>query len=194
MNRDVYPVGMTEGSGPQLGRVLIDRERIAQRVGELGEQIAADLVHGEPSANVVFMPVLVGSFIFAADLVRTMPVMLSMRLVTVSSYPGAAIQSKGARLRGQVPHDLGGRHVIVVDDILDTGQTLTLLRELILDQEPASLRICVLLRKIRPSMPDIHADYVGFDVPDVFVVGYGLDHSGRYRNLPDIVELVEPGK
>ena len=120
-----------------------------------------------------------------------------MQLVTVSSYPGAAIRSKGARLKGQVPRDLAGKHVLVVDDILDTGQTLSLLRDLILEQRPASLRICVLLHKVHDDphtaqAMGVKADYVGFTVPDVFVVGYGLDHDGCHRNLPDIVELVEP--
>jgi hypoxanthine phosphoribosyltransferase len=179
------------------GAVLIDRSRIARRVHELGDEIARDLaedLNGQDPASIVFMPVLVGSFIFAADLVRAMPVMMSMQLVTVSSYPGAAIQSKGARLKGQVPQDLAGKHVIVVDDILDTGQTLSLLRDLILEQRPASLRICVLLHKVHEAdnALGVRADYVGFTVPDVFVVGYGLDHDGRHRNLPDIVELVEP--
>lgn len=179
----------------QPGVVLIDRDQIATRVHELAAQIAGDLDGADP-ASIVFIPVLVGSFIFAADLVRAMPVMMSMRLVTVSSYPGAAVQSKGARLKGQIPTDLAGRHVIIVDDILDTGQTLLLLRDLILEQRPASLRSCVLLHKVhdeenRDLRCDIQADYVGFDVPDVFVVGYGLDLDGKYRNLPDIVQLAE---
>ena len=186
---------LVDPRGFHPGAVLIDRDRIATRVHELAQEIAHDLDEADPS-SIVFMPVLVGAFIFAADLVRQMPVMMSMRLVTVSSYPGAAVQSKGARLKGQIPADLEGRNVIVVDDILDTGQTLTLLRDLILAQKPASLRICVLLHKVRAGGDDaqrrgVHADYVGFEVPDVFVVGYGLDHDGRYRNLPDIVELAE---
>lgn len=210
---------LVDPRGFHPGAVLIDRDRIAARVHELAGQIAHDLDGADPS-SIVFMPVLVGAFIFAADLVRQMPVMMSMRLVTVSSYPGTAVQSKGARLKGQIPSDLAGRHVIVVDDILDTGQTLTLLRDLILEQKPASLRICVLLHKVREGahggdgadsghaqksedsgdaregadstrLCRFRADYVGFEIPDVFVVGYGLDHDGRYRNLPDIVELAE---
>lgn len=189
---------MTPDAPPQLGRVLIDSARIAQRVRQLGRNIAEDLGESslgssaEATDGVVFMPVMVGAFIFAADLVRAMPVMMSMRLVTVSSYPGTRIDSRGARLQGEIPTELAGRHVLVVDDILDSGRTLALLRKLILEQRPASLRVCVLLRKERPRDADVQPDFVGFDVPDTFVVGYGLDHDGRYRNLCDICAL-EPG-
>jgi len=180
------------------GRVLITRDAIAERTRALGEEIARDLHEAlsregdaaEEGKRIVLLPVLTGAIVFAADLIRRMPMNLSMGLVTVSSYPGASTTSKGARLRGDLPKNLGGRHVVVVDDILDTGQTLGLLRDMILEQRPASLRICVLLRKmgVRRDV-DVEADYVGFDIPNEFVVGYGLDHDGMYRNLPDIVAM-----
>lgn len=180
------------------GRVLIDRVKIAARIAELGEEIARDLIldlnsedlGADASDRVVILPVLTGAIIFTADLVRHMPLNLSMRMVTVSSYPGASKMSKGAKLRSELPTDLAGRHILVIDDILDTGQTLGLLHGMISEQNPASIRICVLLDKQGVQRKhDITADYVGFQIPDAFVVGCGLDHDGLYRNLPDIVAL-----
>lgn len=182
----------------EVGRTLIDRERIRRRVGEMGRALSADLTRelaeeGQDAANhpdrIVMLPVLTGAVVFVADLIREMPMRLSMRVVTVSSYPGASTTSKGAMLRGALPADLKGRHVVVVDDILDTGQTLGLLRDLILEQQPASLRIVVLLTKVVQRKVEVAAHYSGFDIPDEFVVGYGLDYNGFYRNLPEIVIL-----
>ena len=180
-----------------ISRTIIDRDRIARRVAELGDDIARDLSRelgpGGDNGRVVLVPILTGSIVFVADLIRRLPLMLSLRVVTVSSYPGQTTQSKGAKIAGELPPDLGNSHVLVVDDILDSGQTLSLIRDTILAQNPASLRVCVLLRKpesIRKAHVDAH--YVGFDIPDAFVVGYGLDYDGFYRNLPDIAELGPP--
>jgi len=183
------------------GRVLIERERIAQRVAELGAELAADLQRdlqaegaGLASPNrVVLIPVLTGAVIFLADLVRQMPLNMSMRMISVSSYPGATTESKGARLQDALPTDLAGKHVVIVDDILDTGQTLNLLQGMISRQKPASLRTCVLLRKDCPRLAPAEAEYVGFDIPPEFVIGYGLDYDGQHRNLPDIC-VMEPPK
>lgn len=177
-----------------LESILIPREKIAERVHELGETLSRDLLRelsaegSDPDASgrIVLITVLVGSMIFVADLVRHMPLKLSMGLVTVSSYPGRSIASKGASIRGDLPSDLAGKHVVIVDDILDSGQTLGLIRRLIEEQRPASLRICVLLSKQVERAVSIEAEYVGFEIPDAFVVGYGLDFDGHYRNLPDI--------
>jgi len=182
----------------EIGRTLIDRDRIRLRVGEMGRALSADLTQelakeGQDAANhpdrIVMLPVLTGAVVFVADLIREMPMRLSMRVVSVSSYPGSSTSSKGAMLRGALPPDLKGRHVVVVDDILDTGQTLGLLRDLILEQRPASLRIVVLLTKLVQRRVEVAAHYSGFDIPDEFVVGYGLDYNGFYRNLPEIVIL-----
>ena len=164
-------------------RVLIDEPRIAARVRAMGDDIARDLAAGA-GGRVVLIPVMTGSIIFVADLIRCMPVRLRLGVVTVSSYAGAATASAGAALRGQLPPDLAGTHVLVIDDILDSGQTLALVQSLIAEQRPASLRTCVLLRKARRRKIDPPVDYVGFDIQDEFVVGYGLDHDGLYRNLP----------
>jgi len=176
------------------GRVLIERDRIARRVRELGAELAADLQrdlqregkHLASPDRVVLIPVLTGAVIFLADLVRQMPLNMSMRMISVSSYPGAATESKGARLQDALPRDLCDKHVVIVDDILDTGQTLNLLQRLIREQRPASLRTCVLLRKQCERIAPAEAEYVGFDIPPEFVIGYGLDYDGQHRNLPDI--------
>ena len=166
--------------------ILISRERIAQRVVELAGQIAADhLANGE----VTLIPILTGAMIFCADLMRQMSLRMRIGLLTVSSYPGAAIRTQGAHMLGQQLGDLGGRHVLLIDDILDSGGTLRLVRPVLESLNPASVKTCVLLRKDRPAAREIAVDYVGFEIPDEFVVGYGLDYDNYYRNLPDIVTL-----
>jgi hypoxanthine phosphoribosyltransferase len=180
-----------------LEKTLFSRQQIAARVREMASRISRDLalVRGgdDGPAQVVFVPVLTGSVIFVADLVRELPIKLRLRLVTVSSYPGKSVQSKGAAIRGELPADLGGKHVVLIDDILDSGQTLAILQQAIREQGPASLRTCVLLRKPpacrRGEGASVEPEYVGFDIPDEFVVGYGLDYDGYYRNHPEIATL-----
>lgn len=187
-----------------LGRTLIQREKIRARVHQLGRDLSNDLAaalraegheHNGPPDDVdrvVLLPVMTGAIVFVADLIREMPLKLSMSVVTVSSYPGQATRSKGAALRGSLPDNLADRHVVIVDDILDSGGTLQLLRNAIAEQGAASVRACVLLNKLGvPKQPGVLAEYVGFDIPDEFVVGYGLDYDGFYRNLPDIRILEE---
>ena len=174
-----------------IDQVLINRERIARRVDELAAQIGADYTApgSEAPRELTVLAVLTGSLIFLADLVRRMPMMLRLRLIMVSSYPGQSTTTQGVRLIGELPTDLRGQHVLVVDDILDSGNTIRFVREILAERSPASVRTCMLLRKQRPSAMVEHADYVGFDIPDAFVVGYGLDYDGYYRNLPDVVTL-----
>lgn len=185
---------------PEIERVLIDQGRIAARVKDLGRQIAEDLRRdlardgarygdGDDGGRVVLVPVLTGSIVFVADLIRHMPLKLSLGVVAVSSYPGRSIESKGAAIRGELPRDLAGKHVLVVDDILDSGRTLGLIRRLVAEQKPASLRVCVLLAKRAARAEEVAPDYVGFEIPDAFVVGYGLDYDGYYRNHPEIAVL-----
>jgi hypoxanthine phosphoribosyltransferase len=175
-------------------RVLISRDRIAARVAEMGREISRDLTSDgqtDPAGPLVLVPILTGAMVFVADLIRHMPLKLSIRALTASSYPGAATETQGVRLRGDVPTDLAGAHVLIVDDILDSGRTLGLIRRMIAAQRPASLRLAVLLRKRKPRGRDeeVVVDYAGFDIDDEFVVGYGLDFDGFYRNLPDIFVL-----
>jgi hypoxanthine phosphoribosyltransferase len=180
------------GSLPEMDEVLIDEARIAARVREMGAQLAADLqreVERSASDRIVLIPILTGAVVFIADLIRHMPLKLSLGVVAVSSYPGRTMESKGAAIRGEMPKDLAGKHVVIVDDILDSGQTLGLIRDLVLEQQPATLRICVMLRKDVPRRVPVDVDYVGFDIPDAFVVGYGLDYDGFYRNYPRIGTL-----
>jgi hypoxanthine phosphoribosyltransferase len=138
------------------------------------------------------VPILTGSIIFVADLIRCLPVRMKIRLLSMQSYPGAATASRGAKVQSELTHlpaSLAGAHVLLIDDILDSGRTLTLAGELLRARGPRTLRTCVLLRKQRPAALAFPVDYVCFDVPDEFVVGYGLDYNDYYRNLPDIVTL-----
>lgn len=172
-----------------IDRVLIDRRAIADRVKALARRIADDVAETGDGGELTIVPIMTGGLIFAADLIRELPLKLRMRLITVSSYRGATTRSMGARLEGQLPEELTGAHVLVIDDILDSGRTIQLVRELIGRRRPASLRVCMFLRKRIESAMRVAVDYVGFDIDDEFVVGYGLDYDGYYRNLPDVVTL-----
>ncbi len=172
-----------------VDRVLIPQQSIARRVGELARQITADHSAAESAGQVTIVPVLTGAMIFCADLIRQMPIAMRIGLCTVSSYPGRSVASQGPTLLTQQLGDLTGRQVLLIDDVLDSGSTLRLVIPVLEALNPTSLRTCVLLRKDRPSARDVKVDYVGFDIPDVFVVGYGLDFNDYYRNLPDVVTL-----
>ena len=174
---------------PDVGRVLIPQERIAQRVIEMARQISADHAASGIAGELTLIPILTGAMIFCADLMRQMPMAMRIGMCTVSSYPGRSVASQGPQLLTQQLGDLRGHHVLLIDDVLDSGNTLRLVAPLLRAMEPATLRLCVLLRKDRPSARDVKVDYVGFDIPDAFVVGYGLDFNDRYRNLPNIVTL-----
>lgn len=173
-----------------IDRVLISQERIAQRVRELARQITAD----HPTAatgggEITIVTVLTGAMIFCADLIRHIPIAMRIGLLAVSSYPGKSLRTQGSQLLGQQLGDLSGRHVLLVDDILDSGGTVRMVQSMLLESGAARVRSCVLLRKDRPAVRDVHVDYVGFEIPDEFVVGNGLDFNNYYRNLPDIVTL-----
>jgi len=183
-----------------LGRTLISREQISARVEEIASELAGDLERDlvatghapDESGSVVLIPILTGSIVFVADLIRHMPLKLSLGLVAVSSYPGRSLESKGASIESELPGDLADKHVVIVDDILDSGQTLALVKKLVSEKNPASVRVCAFLhKKIEGYTPPLEADYVGFEIPDEFVVGYGLDYNGFYRNHPEIVTLKE---
>lgn len=167
-----------------LLRILIERERIQQRVRELADAIGT--TYGDDSNGLVIVPVLSGSIIFLADLIRCLPFKMKIGLMTISSYRGATTSAGKARVIQDLSVDIANRHVLIVDDILDTGNTLRLVISQLKERNPASLRMCVLLRKPSKAPKDIEADFVGFDIEDVFVVGYGLDYNDHYRNWPDI--------
>lgn len=168
-------------------RVLIDPERIAERVRELAARLEADLERLE--GEVTLVPVMTGSMLFTSDLIRHLKRPLRIAPVTVQSYPGSSTRSRGARLQTPLPEALRGTHVVIVDDILDSGGTLATLRRLIGAVEPSSIRACVLLRKNVDHDDSAICEHAGFDIPDEFVVGYGLDYDGLYRNLPYIGTL-----
>jgi hypoxanthine phosphoribosyltransferase len=172
-----------------IDRILIDRRRIAQRIAELGAEIRHDLDDLDDDSEIMLVPILTGSIIFVADLIRHLPHKIRIGVVTASSYPGATTQSKGAQLAGALPADLEGKHVLIIDDILDSGSTIRLIRQEISKRRPKSLRTCVLLRKTISSALETPCEYIGFDIPDEFVVGCGLDYNNYYRNLPDICVL-----
>lgn len=169
-------------------RVLVTREQIERRVGELAERIAADL----DSRPLTLAAVMTGAMIFTADLIRHLPVMMKIHLVSMSSYPGESTVSQGVTLRSPLPESLAGQTVLIVDDILDSGRTLQVAVRKLKEAGAARVLTCVLVRKPESCrMPDglSDVDYAGFDIPDEFVVGYGLDYGDYYRNLPEIAVL-----
>jgi hypoxanthine phosphoribosyltransferase len=171
-----------------IQRVLVPSTAIAERVRALGETLGADYAHADGRLTVV--PVMTGSLLFAADLVRALPQRrMRIQLTTVSSYGGTATASRGSAIVGSLPKHLEGHHVLIVDDILDSGGTLRLLRSEFESRGAASVRACVLLRKRIPSALSTPCEYVGFDIDDEFVVGYGLDYDDLYRNLPYVGSL-----
>jgi hypoxanthine phosphoribosyltransferase len=173
------------GMEADFERTLICRQQISLRLDELAREIAtAYPLTGE---GLVVVPILAGALIFVADLIRRLPMRAQISLLLASSYSGT---------RGAEPHilfapgaQLHGRDVLIVDDILDSGRTLQAAKAHLARHQPASLRSCVLLRKPGKAPADVQADFVGFDIEDVFVVGYGLDLNSYYRNWPDIAVL-----
>jgi len=169
-----------------IDRILIDRQRIARRVGEMAAEIRRDLEGLRGDVEIILVPILTGSIIFLADLIRHLPEKIRINVVTASSYAGKRTRTTGEPIVGGLPDDLENKHVLIVDDILDSGTTIRRIRSEIERFRPRTLRACVLLRKEIPSALETPCEYIGFEIPDEFVVGYGLDYDGYYRNLPDI--------
>jgi hypoxanthine phosphoribosyltransferase len=165
---------------------LLSAEQIQRRVAELAQEIAADYRDHRP---VTIVGVLTGSLMFLADLVRHLDLPLRIGLIQASSYRGDATTPGELRVQPELLPDLRGRHVLLLDDILDTGQTLAYLLDHLRGLGPASVRSGVLLRKLGRQRIAVEPDYRGFDIPDAFVVGYGLDYNDEYRNLPYIAVL-----
>jgi hypoxanthine phosphoribosyltransferase len=166
-------------------RILIPADDIQRRVADMARRIDADF----HDRSVTIVGVLTGSLIFLADLVRRLDLPLRIGLIQASSYRGAAITPGELRVDPVLLPDLTSRHVLLLDDILDTGRTLGRLVERLLGLGVASLRTAVLLRKQGRQVIPLTPDYVGFEIPDAFVVGYGLDYNDEYRNLPHIAVL-----
>ncbi len=166
-------------------RSLISREQIAVKVGEIGRRITEDFA-GQP---VILIGVLKGAAIFLADLARQIELEATFDFIAVASYNDQKRHSGEVRLVKDVDESLADRNVILVEDILDTGLTLTYLRNLLLARRPKQLKTAVLLDKVSRRIQPVPVDYVGFEIPGCFVVGYGLDFAERYRNLREICAL-----
>ncbi|MGQ9657335.1 MAG: hypoxanthine phosphoribosyltransferase [Fimbriimonadales bacterium] len=169
---------------PEL-ELLLDSNTLQTRVGQLGEQITRDYAANPP----LLVGVLKGSLVFLSDLMRAIPLPVSFDFVAISSY-GTETQTTGqVRLIKDLDAPIHGRHVLVVEDIYDTGLTLSYLLGQLGQRAPASLRVCTLLSKPARHQVTVEIAYCGFEIPDRFVVGYGLDYAERYRNLPFIAVL-----
>jgi hypoxanthine phosphoribosyltransferase len=166
-------------------RVLISREQIKQRVIELGAAITRDFAN----QAIVFVGVLKGATIFLSDLARNVHVDATFDFIAVSSYGNETKPIGEVRLNKDVDQPLAGKNVILVEDILDTGLTLNFLKTIFEAHQPKSLRFAVLLDKVPRRTHPIHVHYCGFEIPDEFVVGYGMDYAEQYRNIPDICVL-----
>ncbi len=163
-------------------RILFSEETLRVRVGELGAQITADYAGKHP----VLVSILRGSYVFMADLTRQIRLPLTVDFIAVSSYGSGTASSGQVEIKKDLSDSIEGRDLILVEDILDSGNTLSYLRQVLQARRPASIRICTLLDKPERRVKPIYADYVGFTVPDAFIIGYGLDYDGKYRNLPYI--------
>ena len=165
-----------------IERILISEEELQARIKELGQQLAADYQDKEP----IFIGVLKGVDNFFKDTVTATPIRCQYDFMATSSYGSGTSTTGNVRLLKDISTDIKGRHVIILEDILDSGLTLKFVKERLLTMGPASLKICTLLDKPERRKVDIYADYIGFTVPNEFVVGYGLDYDEFYRNLPFI--------
>ncbi len=164
--------------------VMIAERTIAARVAELGQQITAD--YRGSSSQMVLVGLLRGSFIFMADLCRAIACPHEVDFMTASSYGSAMSSSRDVKILKDLDEDIRGKDVLIVEDIIDSGNTLSKVREILRLREPKSLAICTLLDKPSRREVEIKTDYVGFSIPDEFVVGYGIDYAQRYRHLPYI--------
>jgi len=163
-----------------LERVLFDEPTILRRLDEIALQISEDYRDRE----LTVIAVLNGSLMFLADLLRRIPLPLKLDCLSVASYHGKAETSGEVIFKQVAPPDVADRHILILDDILDSGHTLAAIREKLETANPRSIRVCVLLKKRKPRQRPVDANYVGFEIEDEFVVGYGLDFMERYRNLP----------
>ena len=170
---------------PEAGTMLVTSEEIQDKVCELGERITEDY-RGE---DLLLVGILRGAVVFLSDLMRHLELSCEIDFMDISSYGSGTSSSGVVRILKDLEEDITDRHVLIVEDIIDTGLTLSYLLRSLLARKPASLEICALLSKPSRRRVDLDVKYLGFEVPDEFVVGYGLDYAGAYRNLPDICIL-----
>ncbi len=172
---------------PALGETIVDAPAIERRVAELAAAI--DAQYADAESPVVLLCVLKGALIFTADLVRRLTVPCEIEFVAVHSYGGSTRSSGSPRVTSTGAIALEGRDVLIVEDIVDSGRTIAFLQQHLVDLGARSVRLVALLNKTARRTHPVHVDWKGFDVPDRFVVGYGLDHAERYRNLADVRAL-----
>ena len=166
--------------------VMLSEEEINSRIAELGEQISRDYEGKE----IFLICILKGASFFACELAKRITVPVNIECMKVSSYGGGTVSSGQVSIKMDVSESIAGKDVLIVEDIIDSGNTLNLLPKILMERGPKSIRLCALLDKPDRREVDVKMDYVGFRIPDKFVVGYGLDYDQRYRNLPYIGEVV----
>lgn len=165
--------------------VLISKEQIEQRIAQLAKEISDDY----RGKNLIMVCVLNGAMIFFADLVRALDIPVEVDTIVASSYGAGMTTSGSVKISKDIKYDISGKHVIIVEDIIDSGVTLSTLTKMLRTREPASLKVCSLLDKPTRRTVDFKGDYIGFAIPDEFVVGFGLDFAEKYRNLPEVCTL-----
>jgi len=168
-----------------FGKPLINQEAVQKRIKDLGNRITKDYAGKE----LYLIGVLKGAYAFYADLSRAISLPLQVGFIIVSSYQGATHSSGKVKILSDIPDDIKGKDVLLVEDIIDSGLTLQFLNKKIKAKKPKSLKICVLLNKVEGRQVDVDLDYSGFEIPDKFIVGYGLDYDNKYRNLPYMAVL-----
>jgi hypoxanthine phosphoribosyltransferase len=177
--------GLKQSGGTEFKRIVYDEATLARRVRELGREIGA----AYPDGDLLVLGLLKGSFIFLSDLVRRIERPLQVDFLVAASYGVDTISSGHVRLVYDPETELRGKHILLVEDIVDTGKTLNRLVQLLRTREPESLEVCALLHKHVAEHLELEPKFVGFDAPRVFLVGYGLDHAENFRNLPYIASL-----
>lgn len=168
-------------------KVMISREEIKQKTKELAARISADYAGGD----LLLVGVLKGGFMFLADLSRELTIDVSLDFISCSSYGNATVSSGVVRILKDIDYDITGKHVLLVEDLIDTGLTLNYLKDLFAAKGCASVKVCTIMDKPSRRKVKLEVDYEGIIIPDAFVVGYGLDYAEKYRNLPDVCILVD---
>jgi hypoxanthine phosphoribosyltransferase len=172
-----------------IASVLITEQQISDKTQELAKQVAADYPGGEDGSDLLLVGVLKGAVMFMTDMARALPVPVQLEFMAVSSYGSSTSSSGVVRILKDLDRDIAGRNVVIIEDIVDSGLMLSWLLKNLASRRPASLEVCALLRKPDAVKVDVPVKYVGFDIPNEFVVGYGLDYAERYRDLPHIGTL-----
>ncbi|MDQ4010953.1 MAG: hypoxanthine phosphoribosyltransferase [Actinomycetota bacterium] len=182
--------GPGDGAYPgDIGSVLVTEEQLRRRTAELAEQVATDFRAEHGTGDLLLVGVLKGAVMFMTDLARALPIPVQLEFMAVASYGSATSSSGVVRILKDLDRDIAGRNVLIVEDIIDSGLTLSWLLRNLASRRPASMEVCTLLRKPDAVTIEVPVRYIGFDIPNEFVVGYGLDYGERYRDLPYIGTL-----